>query len=100
MKSLEDVLIQVWGQTGGDQAGTTCYRDVGRRGPRCAATQSVCVSVGHAVKHGKKNDLQVEADAPVAEVVKIVLNAFGDGSVAAEAVDLGPSGDSGFDIVS
>ena len=51
------------------------------------------------MKHCKKNDLQVEADAPVAEVVKIVLNAFGDGSVAAEAVDLGPSGDSGFDIV-
>jgi len=38
MKSLEDVLIQVWGQTGGNQAGTTYYRDVGRRGPRCAAT--------------------------------------------------------------
>ena len=29
----------------------------------------------------------------------MVLNAFGDGSVAAEAVDLGPSSDSGFDIV-
>ena len=56
-------------------------------------------SVGHAVKLCKKNDLQVEADAPVAEVVEIVLNALGDGSVAAEAVDLGPSSDSGLDIV-
>ena len=34
----------------------------------------------------------------MAEVVEIVLNAFGDGSVAAEAADLGPSSD-GFDIV-
>jgi len=50
-------------------------------------------------KHCKKNDLQVEADAPVAEVVEIVANAFGDGIVAAEAVDLGPSSDSGFDLV-
>ena len=50
-------------------------------------------------KHCKKNDLQVEADAPVAEVVEIVLNASGDGSVAAEAVDLGPSSDSGFAIM-
>ena len=43
--------------------------------------------------------MQIEADAPVAEVVKVVLDSFGDGRVATKSVDLGPPGDAGLDVV-
>ncbi len=41
--------------------------------------------------------MEVEPDAPVFDVVDVVLDAGGEVGVAAETVDLGPAGHAGFD---
>ena len=63
------------------------------------AARSVGVLVDDTPKNSQKDNLQIEADAPVAEVVKVVLDSFGDGRVATKSVDLGPPGDAGLDVM-
>ena len=53
----------------------------------------------NAVEQRHPQDAQVEPGGPMGDVVKVVLDPFAERSVAAPAVDLGPTRDSGFDAV-
>src|SRR2546427_5754822 len=59
--------------------------------------------IGIAMKQSAKDrhpeDVQIEPGGPVRDVVKVVLDALAERSVAAPAVDLGPAGDAGLDAV-
>ena len=52
-----------------------------------------------ATPQGHENDSEVEGEAPVLQVVKVVPNAPLDGCVTAKAVHLGPAGDSNVQMV-
>src|SRR5579859_4477624 len=51
------------------------------------------------LEDGQDDDPQVEAQRPVLDVVVVPLDPVGDRGLAAQAVDLGPAGDPGFDPV-
>src|SRR5215470_1076563 len=51
------------------------------------------VAVDEAREDGHGDDAEIEEQAPVLEVVEVVLDALVDGGVAAPTVDLGPAGD-------
>src|ERR1700728_3344999 len=55
------------------------------------AAQSISIPAGKHAEQSHGDDLQIEGQAPVAEVVQIVFHALGNGGVASPAVDLGPS---------
>src|SRR5687767_5640160 len=60
---------------------------------------SVRVLVEEPLDHGQPHDLEVQHQRPVLDVVQVVLDALLDGRVAAPAVDLGPAGQAGADLV-
>src|SRR5690606_26265087 len=70
---------------------------------RSAFELSIGVFVEEAFEDGEENDFQVQPEGPAADVVEVVFDAFlhlveGVG-FAAPAVDLGPAGDAGLDLV-
>src|SRR4051812_41269174 len=61
---------------------------------------SVSEGVAMEAAHQRQpHDLDVERDRPVLDVVEIVLDPLLERRVAAPAVDLGPAGDPGLDLV-
>ena len=52
-----------------------------------------------ALEERHQHDLEIEPGRPVLDVIEIVLDAVDEARVAAEAVDLRPTGDSGADFV-
>src|ERR1700733_14474765 len=68
-----------------------------------ADTFSISVAIPGGGKHRADDDLQVEPERPVVDVEKVVFDALAHFVVlidlAAVAVDLRPSGDARFDVV-
>src|SRR3954465_2538999 len=69
------------------------------RGFFMAANYLIGVFVTQPVYERHEEDLQVEHQRPVFDVVEVVLDADADGRIAAPAVDLRPSRDTGADFV-
>src|SRR2546421_11630241 len=55
--------------------------------------RSIRVAVAETGPEGQEEDLQVEAEAPALDVVKVVLDPLLDRGLAPPAVDLRPAGD-------
>lgn len=74
-----------------------------RRGAASKAWRSIGIAVGLRRKDGHQEDPDIEAQRPVVDIVEIVLDApqhlVIGARLAAQAVDLRPSGDSGLDVV-
>src|SRR5574340_1136333 len=67
------------------------------------ARTSVSPPVPENDQYGFQDDMQIEAQRPVAQVIEIVVDArlhlVQGAGLAAIAVDLGPAGDAGLDLV-
>lgn len=57
------------------------------------------VAVDEASEEGEPEDFEVEGQAPVADVEEVVLEALAQARVASVAVDLGPAGHAGLDML-
>src|SRR5690606_6579651 len=60
----------------------------------------VGVAVDEAAENGEQQDADIEPERPVFDIEEVVLEPFAEGCVASEAVDLGPTGHTGLDVLS
>jgi hypothetical protein len=74
--------------------------EVGFEGASGGEAIAAGAGAGEEGEEGEEDDAEVEAQGPVADVEHIVLEAFSEGGLSAEAVDLCPSGESGLGVVS
>src|SRR5215470_9210543 len=61
--------------------------------PRRSAITSIRVPVEEDADDGEPDDLEIEPEGPALDVLDVVLDALLERGVAAQAVDLGPTGD-------
>src|SRR6187401_2729425 len=66
----------------------------------CQRTISIRISAGKDVDNCKRHDAQVKPDGPILDIVKVKLDSGRQVGIAAQIVDLCPSGDSGLHQVS
>src|SRR5580704_2293558 len=66
---------------------------------RLAERKSISILAVEDTEQCHRNDLQIEGQAPVAQIVQIILHALCDRSVTPPAVHLCPAGDSDFEGV-
>ena len=62
-------------------------------------TRLVRVPAVEQVEQCHGDDLEIKGEAPVSQVIKVILDPLGDGSIAAPSVHLSPAGDSGLESV-
>ena len=66
---------------------------------RFTERKSISVPAVENTQQGHGNDLQIESEAPVAEIVQVIFHTLFDRSVPAPAVYLCPAGDSDLERV-
>ena len=59
----------------------------------------ICIFIYEAMPYGSKQYLEIKSHGPVFDIVNVVVDSFPNRSITAVAIDLGPSGKTGANLV-